>query len=283
MKNFTIKELEQLAGIKAHTLRIWEQRYGLFSPERVKGNFRRYKFADLKLLLDVTLLLKEGNKISHLADATPAALAEKIDSLTIMASLQHKNINELIVCMLSAEIEEFEDLLDSCVHTWGIDETITKIIIPFLERAELLSYREKTIEVHLVVTSVRKKIILGIEKANPSTLQQKIAVLFLAEGEHYDLVLLYLAYRLKCCGLRLIYLGTNISLANLVAIAAAKKPDLLVTYIPHKQKFVLNKFLPYLSEHAPQATLYVTTCGELQLEEQGNVKFVSYKELHEHV
>ncbi len=128
MKNFTIRELENFSQVKAHTIRIWEQRYSVFNPNRSEGNFRRYNLEEVKLLLDIALLIKNGFKISGLVKMSGAKLEQKIDDLYTEEAMQSRAINDLIVNMFSSGIEEFEDVLDSCVHLWDVDITIQKII-----------------------------------------------------------------------------------------------------------------------------------------------------------
>jgi DNA-binding transcriptional MerR regulator len=278
MKNFTIRELENFSQVKAHTIRIWEQRYSVFNPKRNEGNFRRYNLEEVKLLLDIALLIKSGFKISCLVKMSGRELEQKIDDLYTEEAMQSRAINDLIVNMFSSGIEEFEDVLDSCVHLWEVDITIQKIVIPFLERVQLLSYNDNSNDVHFVVTAVRKKIILGIEKANPSLLVAKSALLFLEPGEHYDLMLLYTAYILKCSGLKVLYLGTNVPAKNLETILVIKKPDFLFSYIPQKHKFKMHNVFPLLDKYSPGSIFFVVNCEALMNNEvQNKVQFIHYK------
>ena len=282
VKKFAIRELENFSQIKAHTLRIWEHRYGFFKPARNKGNIRSYGLEEVKLLLDIVLLTKNGYKISHLINDDAQTLAEKSKALSSAEARQNKAVSQLILAMFSSDIEQFEDVLDNCVLCWDVDITIHKIIIPFLEKVQLLSYNDRNSDVHFVVTAIRKKIILALERANPTALTQKSALLFLPEGEHYDLMLLCMAYVLKCNGLRVLYMGTNISKENLETVSISKKPDFLYTYIPPKKKFKMHEFFPCLDEQLPGTTFYVAGCENLLQQNEknrNNVKFIHYREV----
>lgn len=277
MKNFSIKQLENFSGVKAHTIRMWEQRYRVFKPDRNQGNIRRYSLEDVELLLDLALLIKNGTRISKLVKIDKETLAEKTSALTDDENRKSKAVNQLIIFMFSADIEQFEEVLDGCVDSFQVDTTIKDVIIPFLEKVQLLSYNDSSNEVHFAVTAIRRKIILGLERASPTVQVQKTALLFLGEAEHYDLLLLYIAYILKSKGLRVLYMGTNISQKNLEMVATKKKPDLLYMYIPQKQNFKMHGFVNYLHHHLPEATLFVVGCEDtIQKENLSNVRFIHY-------
>ncbi len=279
MKSFSIKDLERLSGIKAHTIRIWEIRYRLFTPQRTNGNTRLYGFNDLQRLLTITLLLSKGKRISDLAGLTLHEIENITHSLTAEEDRMRMAVHHLILYKYSSDIDKFEDILDGCVLYWGIDATIEKIILPFLEKVRLLSYNDKSCETHFAVTAVRRKIILGIEKAKASSFNQQSALLFLAEGEHYDLMLLYMAYQLKQMGVRVLYLGTNVPSESLKQMIAVKKPDFLFTYIPQRQKPKLDELVSFLTHELPETILFIGT-SERGQEQQGmaNVKFLSVQE-----
>ena len=280
MSHFSIKDLERFSGIKAHTIRIWEQRYHLLTPQRTEGNTRLYSLEQVHHLLDIALLTGRGNRISALVEITPMERERKIQLLGADEDKQQVAIHYLILYKYAGEIEKFEDTLDSCVINWGIDITIEKVIIPFMEKAELLSYADKSCETHFAVTAIRRKIILGIEQTKPTTLTQQAALLFLPEGEHYDLMLLYAAFLLKRKGIRILYLGTNVPLENLKQIITSKKPELLLSYVPQRQKFKLHALVAFLAQYQPGTKLHVATCDTVLLHQNiANVQFINYKEV----
>ena len=276
MKLFSIKEMERLSAIKAHTIRIWEVRYKLFTPLRTNANVRRYSLQDVQRLLNIALLLQKGSKISKAAGFSQAEIDHALHRLTSDGK-QSCAVHNLVYYMY-CDIEKFDDTLDSCVLFWGIDKTIEQIILPFMKKVELFYYNKKDYETHFVVTALRKKLIVGIETERNTEASKGVALLFLAAGEHYDLFLLYMAYRLKQKGLRVLYLGTNISVDNLKDILEAKQPDLLYTFIPQKQKFKLFDFAQYAHQRLPNLTFYVVTCEMMQQKENvNNLNFLHYQ------
>ena len=279
MKSFSIRDLENLSGVKTHTIRMWEKRYQLFLPQRNKGNFRYYSFDQLKYLLDLVLLINSGFKISGIAKLDDLNLKNAVDSLVNWEQRQSKSINSLICFMFCSDIEEFEAILDDCVLSWGIDKTIGQVIIPFLEKTGILSYSDSSSEVHFVVTAIRKKIILGIEKLNTSKKVEKTALLFLPQNEHYDLVLLYMSYLLKYNGLKVLYLGTDISIENLNVVIQNKKPDYLYTYVTHKTKTKNLIFLNGLEQKPAATKIFVAVGNDTKLgNDLTNLNFIHYKE-----
>lgn len=256
-KSFSIKELEIYSEVKSHTLRMWEKRYSIFQPSRTQGNARMYSLADLKLLLNLSLLNKIGYRISKLASMKEAAIEYKICSVSSSVVQQQHVLNQLILCMHSGRIDDFEAVLDSCVRDYGVDETL-EIILLFLEKVDLLAYNNTRSEVHFVVTAVRSKIIFGIETLQPVPAGAITALLFLPKSEHYDLMLLYMNYLLKKAGIKVMYLGTNISNENLEQVALEKQPRYIFTYNTPQHPFRPNGFQAVLDDLLPDTKLFIS-------------------------
>ena len=158
-KIFTIKDLERFSGIKANTLRVWERRYALLTPVRTATNFRVYTLGELKKVLDIALLTKNGHRISGLSKIHPTALEDKIGLLSNDHNKWQKAINDLTINMYTVEPESFEWVLDELLLLWPIEIVVEKIIYPFLHLTRLLWIGNKLCEEHLVVTAIRKKLI----------------------------------------------------------------------------------------------------------------------------
>ena len=110
MNAFTIKDLENLSGIKAHTIRIWEQRYGFLKPQRTSTNIRYYSNDELKAVLNIALLNKYGYKISHIDRMQPEEISNRILSLSDPRAVQERVINELVQVMVDMDMERFEKI-----------------------------------------------------------------------------------------------------------------------------------------------------------------------------
>lgn len=246
MHSFTIKDLENLSGIKAHTIRIWEQRYQFLKPNRTDTNIRYYSCDELKKLLNIALLNKYGFKISHIDKMCDDEVNEKILSLTGLEAMQERIINDLIQAMIDLDMIKFEDTLDRYISSKGVERAITQIIFPFLEKIGVLwiTSHINPAQEHLVTNIVRQKLIVGIEQVRSSLRVDKTILLFLPEGEHHEMGLLFLHYLLKSRGVSVIYLGANIPLDDVEYVVKLKKPDFLFSHLTSvTHKFNFDKFL----------------------------------------
>ena len=251
MHSFTIKDLENLSGIKAHTIRIWEQRYSFLKPHRTGTNIRFYNSEELKKLLNVALLNKYGFKISHIDKMDEGEIKEKILSLSQVQALQERIVNELIQHMVDLDMEKFENVLDNYIMARGIERAIPQIIFPYLEKIGILwlTNHINPAQEHLVSNIIRQKLIVGIESISSTVKVNKTVLLFLPEGEYHELGLLFMSYLLKSRGVNTIYLGCSIPVEDVDYVVKLKKPDYLychLTTVGHKFNF--EKFLATISK-----------------------------------
>src|SRR5262249_44148397 len=142
-------------------------------------------------------------------------------------------VNELIQYMVELDIESFEELLNNCIVVKGIDRTITQVLFPFLEKIGLLWLTDhiQPAQEHLVSNIIRQKLIVAIEGVYSHVRIDKTVVLFLPEGEHHELGLLYTCFLLKSRGVHTIYLGANLPIPDLEFVANLKRPDYLYTHL----------------------------------------------------
>ncbi|MFZ1263077.1 MAG: MerR family transcriptional regulator [Chitinophagaceae bacterium] len=246
MNAFTIKDLENLSGIKAHTIRIWEQRYQFLKPHRTTTNIRYYSNDELKTVLNIALLNKFGFKISHIDRMQPQEIREKILSMADARAIQERIINDLVQEMVCLEMERFEDILKNYIAAKGIERTVTQIIFPFLEKIGILwlTGHISPAQEHLVTNIIRQKLIVGIETASTHLKIDKTVLLFLPEGEHHELGLLYLYYLLKSRGAKTIYLGANVPVKDVQHVIRIKKPDIVFVHLTATaSNFNFEKFL----------------------------------------
>lgn len=252
MNAFTIKDLENLSGIKAHTLRIWEQRYHFIKPSRTQTNIRYYSNEDLKTILNIALLNKNGYKISHIDKLNEAEINQKLLSLSQQEAQEERIVNELVKHMIDLNTEDFEKTLSGYIHENGIELTITKIIFSYLEKIGILwlTNHINPAQEHLVTNIIRQKIILGIEGTSTPEKTKKTVLLFLPEAEYHEIGLLFMYYLLKNRGINVIYLGSNVPLNDVAFVVKVKNPDYLFCHITRPAgNFNFEKFLSGLSVH----------------------------------
>lgn len=261
MNAFTIKDLENLSGIKAHTIRIWEQRYHFLKPQRTSTNIRYYSNDELKAVLNIALLNKYGYKISHIDRMPPEEISSRILSLTDPRAVQERNINELVQLMVDLEIERFEQTISSYMAGRGVERTINQVIFPFLEKIGILwqTGHVNPAQEHLVTNAIRQKLISAIETINTSLQQNRTYLLFLPEGEHHELGLLYMYYVLKSRGIRVIYLGANVPVNDVAFVVSVKQPDVAFVHLTSTAaNFNFEKFLQQASIKMPATKLVIS-------------------------
>jgi DNA-binding transcriptional MerR regulator len=251
MHSFTIKDLENLSGIKAHTIRIWEQRYQFLKPERTDTNIRHYTNEELKKLLNIALLNKYGYKISQIDKMGEAEVKEKLLSLTQTQAQQERILNDLIQCMIDMDTDKLEHILDNYILARGIERTITQIIFPYMERIGVLwlTNHINPAQEHIVTNIIRQKLIVGIEGVNTSLKVNKTVLLFLPEGEYHELGMLFMYYLLKSRGGSVIYLGANVPINDVEYVVKLKNPNYIYSHLTSiGQKFNFEKFLANITK-----------------------------------
>jgi DNA-binding transcriptional MerR regulator len=272
MSSYTIKDLEKISGIKAHTIRIWEQRYNFLQPQRTETNIRSYSADELKVILNVSLLNKYGFKISHIDKMSSEQMEEKIMALNQLDAQKERVVHALIKEMVGLNMVAFERQLDLYIGQKGIEKTINEIIFPYLERVGILwvTNHINPAQEHLATNIIRQKIILGIERLTPLLNYSKRIVLFLPEGEYHELGLLYVHFLLKQKGIYVDYLGTNVPMVDLKYLTEFKKVDYLYCHITMPARnFKLDKFFTNLATINPQIPIILS--GQLIQEYKGKI------------
>ncbi|MBV9963291.1 MAG: MerR family transcriptional regulator [Parafilimonas sp.] len=233
MHNFTIRDFEYLSGIKAHTIRIWEKRYALLSPSRSDSNIRFYTIGDLQLIFEISLLNKHGFKISHLSKLTQEQRKALIEELKSPAAQQENLINELFIKMFKLDGNGFLKKLNSYLQRNNINETISGVIYPFLQKTELLwneNHFGKEYE-RLVSNIIRQKLVIGIEEQSFTPHQTRTVIMLSPEDDYYETDLLYAQYLLKKSSVNVIYLGANVPQKDAVHLTINKQPDFVYIQI----------------------------------------------------
>jgi MerR family transcriptional regulator, light-induced transcriptional regulator len=233
MNDFTIKDLENLSGIKAHTIRIWEQRYNFLKPKRTDTNIRFYSNEELKKLLNIALLTKYGFKLSQIDRMQPDEICAKVLSLKDDQAVQERIINDLVRDMIDLETDRFESTFNKYIQANDIEKAIIEIVFPFLEKIGILWQTGHIMpaQEHFVSNIIRQKLIVAIDGAVPLRKSSSKAVLFLPEGEYHELGLLFLYYLLKRQGIKVVYLGSNVPMSDVENVVSFIKPDMAFIHL----------------------------------------------------
>jgi len=262
MIKYSINDLEKITGIKAHTIRIWEKRYRVVTPERTQTNIRLYCDEDLKRLLNISTLNKHGFKISHIINMEPAELNEKIIEISGSSSDYESQINSLVVSMIEMDEDTFEKIISNGVIKIGFEKTVTHILYPFLEKIGVL-WQIGTVnpaQEHFITNLIRQKLIIAIDgQAHSKSIHAKTFMLYLPESEMHELGLLFAAYILKKIGQKVIYLGQNVPLNNIVEIIKVRNADFLMTFFVAANPIEeIEAYLKRVTEELPDKKIIIS-------------------------
>ncbi len=275
MSNYSIKDLEHLSGIKAHTIRIWEQRYNFIKPSRSDTNIRSYDDSDLKLILNIALLKDNGFKISRIAEMSPSEMTKEVISLTERKLNFPDQIHTLTLAMVDIDEDRFDKIISSNVLKLGFEKTMINIIYPFLSKIGVL-WQTGSINPaheHFISNLIRQKLIVAIDGQYVAPLPDaKKYILFLPEGELHELSLLFANYIVRSRQNRSVYLGQSLPLHDLVSVYDVHRADYIftvITSVPGQeqvQKYI-NKLASLFRESTVLLTGYQVISQQLQLPE----------------
>ena len=246
-KTFSIKDLENLSGIKAHTIRIWEKRYNLLSPERTQTNIRLYSLLSLQKLLNITLLYENGLKISKIAQLKNAEIPLKVREIIDEKSIKNNMMNALKLSMINFDQSLFYNTYNKLVVDLSFREIFKEYFIPLLQELGYLwqSNTISTTHEHFITNLVKQKVYTNTEKVHRSEyVNNKSFVLFLPENEIHELGILYLNYELNLRGYKSIFLGQSVPIENLEPLIASNEFVEFIAYVtvePSKEK--IDKYL----------------------------------------
>ncbi len=231
---FSIKDLENLSGIKAHTIRIWEKRYKILEPQRTDSNIRLYDLDNLKKLLNVTLLYESGMKISKIAGMDSSALVESVKEQIMKKADKQQFLSSLKLAMLNFDQSLFEQTYNRMLAEISFREVFIDIFVPFLHQVgiEWTSNSITPAHEHFVSNLIKQKLQINIERVQQKTPDKdaQMFVLYLPDHEIHDLGLLYILYELVLKGYHSAYLGSSVPLNSLKVLLDLKCPIHFVTY-----------------------------------------------------
>lgn len=262
MANYSIKDLENFTGIKAHTIRIWEKRYNLVEPKRTCTNIRYYDDDDLKKLLNVSILNRHGYKISSIANFAENTINEKIFNLAQTKNDLESQIESMVLAMIDLDEYKFDKVFNTAIINLGFEETIIKLIYPFFQRIGIL-WQIGSInpaQEHFISNLIRQKLIMAIDGllANISE-NSKTFLLFLPEGEHHELGLLFYHYLIKKSNHKVIYLGETVPFDALIEVSKTRQFDYLLTSITTPMlNETMGELIENLKKYFSSSHVYLT-------------------------
>ncbi|WP_028666980.1 MerR family transcriptional regulator [Runella zeae] len=262
MSSYSIRDLEQLSGIKAHTIRIWEQRYNIIQPKRTDTNIRTYDDQDLKLILNISLLKDNGYKISEISKLSLEEISNEVLVISDQKLSYPDQIHALTISMIDLDEERFEKIISTNFLRFGFENTMTNIIYPFLSRIGTLWMTGSIgpAQEHFMTNLIRQKIIVAIDsqviKYRPDS---KKFMLFLPEGELHEIGLLFASYIIRSHNHRVVYLGQTLPFTELMFAYDVHKPDFIfstITSVPSNDE--VQPYVDRLCKQFPDSKILLT-------------------------
>ena len=262
MSSYSIKDLEQLSGIKAHTLRIWEQRYNIINPKRTDTNIRTYDDNDLKLVLNIALLQSHNYKISNIAKLSLEDLSKEVLTISEQQLNYPDQIHALTIAMLDIDEDRFEKIMATNILQFGFENTMINIIYPFLSRIGILWVTGSIgpAQEHFITNLIRQKIIVAIDgQIIKPDVNSKKYILYTPEGELHEIPLLFANYILRARNNKVVYLGQSLPFNELQFVCELHKPDYLfsvITSTPGQDE--IQHYVNRLGENFPTIKVLLT-------------------------
>ena len=247
-QNFSIKDLENLCGVKAHTIRIWEKRYNLLTPDRTETNIRSYSLQSLQKLLNVTYLVNSGYKISRVSKLNEEEINDYVRRIVSDNNSKNQAINSFKIAMLNYDLQLFLNTYDKLTERRSFRQIFVDVFIPLLTEIGLL-WQTDTISAsheHFITHLIKQKLLVTIENLQykQPTKDNKAFILFLPSNEIHELGLLYVNFEILYHGYKAIYLGPSIPLDSLPNMLAFHQNTVFVSYFTTKpEKSKINEYI----------------------------------------
>jgi DNA-binding transcriptional MerR regulator len=263
MGEYKIKDIEVLTGVKAHTIRIWEKRYGIIAPSRTDTAIRMYSDEELTSLLKISILNKNGVKISKIASMKQS----EIDNAILEFNTDETSFSDqLLIALVEMDEVLFTKTLNQLVQTEGLDVVFTEHLIPFLNKIGVM-WIVGTInpaQEHFISNLIRQKLIAEIDKLPIPTLKERPILLFLPENEWHEIGLLFYQYILRFQGVNSVYLGQSLPVDSLLQCIDRYKPKAIVTSI--LSSLDKNGIVKYFNEIHSKDSSYSIYAGGYQID-----------------
>ena len=232
MVQYSINDLEKLSGIKAHTIRVWERRYHILEQHRTETNRRRYGDNELRRIINISILHRNGFKISKIAGFSDSEIEEKVSFLSKDTNRSETQIDSLIMFMVDHNEKAINDLLTRYIMNHGIEDTFMDVVFPFLKRIGIMWHTGSAdiSSEHFISNIFRQRIISSIDSLSPAFKEgRKRVILFLPEFELHEIGLLFFNYLIKKLGHETLYLGQATPISSVVRANDKWKADIIVT------------------------------------------------------
>lgn len=266
MNKFSIRDIENLTRIKAHTLRIWEQRYALFRPKRLESQHRYYDAEDLKVLLRISHLYHSGYKISHIA----AMDSDRLRNLALEKRSDSDNQsvyqNQLIESSIDFDTRSFETALQRAIAEHGFEGAMLNVVFPFMQKIGLLWLTGHVIpaQEHFASTLIMRQLLLHIDRLEkPANTSSRRILLFTPPGEMHEIPLLLMQYILKKNGHQTVYAGAGLGESALARFCYKESvTEIFFLLITNLTRYCMIDYLKHLQAALPGKPIYFNSHEE---------------------
>ncbi len=270
MITYSIADLENLTGIKAHTIRIWEKRYNVIEPSRTPTNIRYYSNDDMRKLINIAALMNAGMKISKISKLSPDELNEAVNNKLNEGKeddvVAESYVSQLINAGLDFNEPSFDKLFSSAIMKYGIKDAYIKVLIPVLHRVGLLWTTDKLnpAQEHFISSLVKQKLFAAIDALPHAETNQKPIILFLPDFDDHEIGLLMANFILRQAGRKVIYLGQKVPMVNVMDTVNECHPSQLLFFlIQTRPTEFLQSYIDHLSDELKSLQIFIA--GNKQL------------------
>jgi MerR family transcriptional regulator, light-induced transcriptional regulator len=261
MKKYSIRDIEQLTGIKAHTIRMWEKRYNILEPDRTETNIRKYSDQELKRILNISILNSCGLKISRIACLSDTDLAQKVVELQKETSSEEVFIERLVISMVEMDEHLFEDVLDEAIEKRGFEDAMLKVVYPFLQKIGVL-WQTGSInpaQEHFISHLIRQKLMVASDGLKTRKPTRSTFILFLPVNELHEIGLLFYNYVLRARGFKVVFLGQSVPFDDLEKVMKIRPAKYMLTFfVAPPSDGSVQDYINKLHRTFPKTTVFVT-------------------------
>ncbi|MBT3749865.1 MAG: MerR family transcriptional regulator [Bacteroidetes bacterium] len=222
---YSIRDLEKLTGIKAHTIRVWEKRYDIIHPERTDTNIRYYTDKELQRLLNISILNRSGYKISHISEMSDEEIITSVAKLSESNELVDADINSMLVAAVELSEDNFERVLNACLIKFGFERTFYEVIFPLFDKIGIMWQIGKlsSCQERFISNLIRQKLLVAIDALVGSREDLGSFLLFMPADHENEIGLLFANYIIRKRGYQVVYLGPSVPFTHLKRLGSPER------------------------------------------------------------
>ena len=256
---YSIKDIEKLTGVKAHTIRIWEKRYNIIEPKRTESNIRYYLDEDLKQILNIALLYRNGIKISKISNMDTAEIQRRVAEISDIDESFEGQLDTLTISLIDLDEVKFLKIFEKNLQEKGFVQTMTTVIYPLLDKLAMMwiTGSIKSIHEKFVSNLIKRKSIVYIDRLKAT--RDESFLIYLPEGERNELSLLFLNYMISSHGFKVINAGVDVSIEDLVETKEIRTPEYIMTIVNDSISGEnLVTYMEYISSEFPESEVILS-------------------------